>query len=320
MRAAAARMHRYPDGGAFRLKQALASRLDVSPSCILPGNGSNELLELIGHTFLSPDAEVVASECAFVVYRMIAAMFRSGATMVPMRDFTHDLPAMAEAIGPKTRVVFIGNPNNPTGTMVDQGRIDVFMRIVPESVVVCFDEAYIELVDPGQQPDVLRYVRQGRKLIVLRTFSKAYGLAGLRIGYAVASEECISLLNRSRQPFNVNAMAQAAALAALEDDRHVAGSRRMVRDGHAFFAAELPRIGLAPVPSVTNFFLLEVGRGREVFEKLEREGVIVRPMDGYGLPGYVRITVGTQLENEHCMRALSKVLAGRGGTERHERQ
>lgn len=308
IREGATGMHRYPDGGAFYLKDALASTLRVQPSQILPGNGSNELIEFIGHTFLGPDVNVVVADTSFVVYRLVAAMFRAEVISVPMRELTHDLDAMLAAITPETRVVFVSNPNNPTGTMVGQEEIDGFMERVPEHVVVCFDEAYIELLPPQEQPDVLKYVRQGRKVIVLRTFSKAYGLAGLRVGYAIAPEDGISLMNRVRQPFNVNSMAQLAALAALGDDAHVAVTRDLVQEGLSFFVAEFFRLGLEYVPSVTNFILVKVGEGRKVFEVLQKLGVIVRPMDGYGLPEYVRITVGTADENRQTIAALADAV------------
>lgn len=315
MRAEAPRMHLYPDGGTFALREALAARLRVSPDCILPGNGSNELLELLGHAFLGPGTSIVMAECAFVVYRLVAACFGATVVAVPMRAFTHDLPAMAAAIRPDTRLVFIGNPNNPTGTRVSPQEIADFMARVPPDVIVCVDEAYVELLQPAEQPDTLRYVREGRKALVLRTFSKTYGLAGLRLGYAVAPPDCIGLLNRVRQPFNVNAMAQAAAIAALGDDDHVARTRRLVADGLVFLERAFKDLGLAVVPACVNFMLVRVGDGRGVFQALMRQGVIVRPMDGYGLPEYVRVTVGTGAENERLVRSLERVLVpGPGGT------
>ena len=307
MTAAAGAMHRYPDGGCFYLKRALADKLGVEPEQILPGNGSNELIELLGHVFLSPENSIVMGSQAFVVYRLVAMAARAETVAVAMPEFTHDLPSMLEAIDEKTRIVFISNPNNPTGTIVDQAAIDAFMREVPDSVVVCFDEAYIELLPASRQPDVLKYVREGRNVVVLRTFSKVYGLAGLRIGYAVAPSACIALLHKVRQPFNVNAMAQAAALAALADDDHVRKTREMVADGLAFIGSELDKLGIAYVPSVTNFMLARLGKGRQAFEALQREGVIVRPMDGYGLLEHVRITVGLPEENRKLIEALGRV-------------
>ena len=305
----ARQMHRYPDGGSFYLRHAIAKKLKVDAAQLLPGCGSNELIELLGHAFLGPDAGIVMADRAFVVYRLVAESFNAPVVMVPMVRFTHDLDAMLQAIRPDTRIVFISNPNNPTGTMVDMAAIDAFMARVPEHVIVCFDEAYIELLDPAIQPDVLKYVREGRKVVVLRTFSKTYGLAGLRIGYAVAPEECIGLMNRVRQPFNVSAMAMEAAVAALDDDEFVARTRRAIEDGLHQLQVGFTTCGLDYVPSVANFVLVNVGQGRKVFESMLREGVIVRPMDAYGLPEYIRITVGTDGENQKCLEALSVALS-----------
>jgi histidinol-phosphate aminotransferase len=311
MRKAANQMHRYPDGGAFYLVQGLARKLGVRPEQILVGCGSNEIIEFIGHVFLDGSTSIVMAERAFVVYRLMADMFRARTITVPMRDFTHDLDAMLAAVTPDTRVVFIGNPNNPTGTMVHEATIARFMRAVPEHVVVVMDEAYVELLPPALQPDTLRYVREGRNVVILRTFSKTYGLAGLRLGYAIAPPECVQLMHRVRQPFNTTAMAQAAALAALDDDHYVQRTRTMVSQGLRSLETSFQKMGLGFVPSVANFMLVEVGNGRKVFEALQREGVIVRPMDAYGLPKYIRITVGKPAENRRCVKALEKVLAGR---------
>ncbi len=308
MRDSASAMHLYPDGGTFYLRQDLAAHLNVGPDQILPGTGSNELIELLGHAFLRDGTNIVMSAQAFVVYRLVASASRAATIAVPMTNFTHDLDAMLGAITPETRIVFVANPNNPTGTMVSQESIDRFMAGVPDDVVVCFDEAYIELLEVADQPDVLQYVRAGRNVVVLRTFSKAYGLAGLRVGYAVAPEPCIALLNRVRQPFNVTAMGQLAARAALADEAHLAATRQLVKEGIAQFEAGFRALGLAWVPTVVNFMLVEVGAGREKFVALQKEGVITRPMDGYGLPDHIRITIGTREENETCLRALARVL------------
>ncbi len=307
MRRAAARMHRYPDSSAHRLRSALAGRLRISPDQILIANGSNELIEFIGHVFLGPGVDMVMADRAFAIFRLIGEMFRARVIRVPMRDFTHDLDAMRSAITPATRVVFIANPNNPTGTMVSRRDLDRFMAAVPEHVVVALDEAYIELLPEDRQPDALRYVREGRKVILLRTFSKTYGLAGLRIAYAVAPEEGIALMHRVRQAFNFSAMALEAAEAALEDEAFVRKTRRLVRDGLRLFEDALGAMGLPFVPSVTNFMLVETGRARELFLALQRERVIVRPMDGYGLPDHIRVTVGTRSENVRCLKALARV-------------
>jgi len=308
MREAAATMHRYPDGGTFYLRRALAERLGVAPEQILPGNGSNELLELLGHVFLRPGRNIVVAEYAFVVYRLVAAMFGADVRSVAMRELTHDLDAMTAAVDEDTAIVFVANPNNPTSTIVRPEEIARMMRDVPDHVIVCFDEAYIEMLPPDERPDTLAYVREGRNVIVMRTFSKAYGLAGLRIGYGVAPEECVRLLNRVRQPFNVNAMAQAAALAALDDEEHVARTREMVREGMDYICEAMARIGVPAVRGAANFLLVETGNGRQVFQALQRMGVIVRPMDGYGLPDTVRVTVGMPGQNERFVVALSSVL------------
>ena len=308
MRKAARAMHLYPDGGAFYLRKALSQKLNVSPDQIIMGAGSNELIEFIGHVFLDASTNIVMADKAFVVYRLVADMFRAKAIMVPMKQFTHDLDAMLQAITPETRLVFIANPNNPTGTMVNQAALDSFMNRVPDHVVVVFDEAYIELLQPEDQPDCLKYVREGRKVIVLRTFSKTYGLAGLRIGYGLAPEACIKLMHRVRQPFNTTAIAQIAAVAALDDDEYVAKTRAMMRDGLNYFETSFRKLRLEYVPSYANFILVKVGQGRRIFDDMQRAGVIVRPMDPYGLSDYIRITVGKPSENRRCMKALKAAL------------
>lgn len=309
MRDSIGEMHRYPDGNAYYLKNAIAEKLGVKTSQILPANGSNEIIELIGHAFLGPNAGIVMADRAFVVYKLIAATFQSDVVTVPMKNFTHDLDAILAAIRPDTKIVFIANPNNPTSTMVGEKALDRFMKKVPCHVVVCIDEAYIELLPVSKQPDTMKYVRQDRNVVLMRTFSKTYGLAGLRLGYAIAPEPCVALLNKVRQPFNVNSMALAGAMAALADDKYVDRTRRMVAYGIVYFEREFKRMGLSYVPAVVNFILVKVGKGREVFDKLMSEGIIVRPMDGYGLPEYVRITIGTKHENKKCITALEKVLS-----------
>ena len=309
MKQAAGEMHRYPDSSAFYLRNALAKKLKVEPDQIMIANGSNEIIELIGHVFLDRESEVVIADRAFAIFRLITEMFEARPVIVPMRNFTHDLNAMLAAITPRTKIVFIANPNNPTGTMVKSEEIHEFMHKVPPHVVVALDEAYIELLSPEMQPNTLRYVREGRKIIVLRTFSKTYGLAGLRIGYAVAPTEGIELMAGVRQPFNVNDMALKAAMAAIKDEIFVAKTREMVRKGLRFFEKNLKKLGLEYIPSVTNFMLLKVGNGRKVFQDLQKEKVIVRPMDGYNLPEYIRLTVGKRSENKRLLKALQNVLA-----------
>jgi len=308
MKKAAPQMHRYPDSSAYYLRQALAEKLRVQPDQILIANGSNEIIEFIGHVFLDGKSEAVIADRAFAIFRLIIEMFEARPVIVPMRNFTHDLKAMRAAITPRTKVVFIANPNNPTGTMVKADELHAFMNSVPPHVIVALDEAYIELLSPEMQPDTLRYAREGRKIIILRTFSKTYGLAGLRIGYAVAPAEGIELMAGVRQPFNVNDMALKAAIAAIKDDAFVARTREMVGKGLRFFETNFNRLGLEYIPSAANFMLLKVGNGRRVFQELQKEQVIVRPMDGYNLPEYIRITIGKHAENKCLLKALQQVL------------
>lgn len=308
MKKSAAKMHLYPDGGGYYLRHALAARLNVSPDQLLLGNGSNEILEFLGHVFLGPDTNLVMADRAFVVYRLIARSFQADVIDVPMINQTHDLDAMLDAITPQTRLVMVSNPNNPSGTMVSQRAIDKFMARIPKHVIVCMDEAYIELLPPKRQVDTLRYLHDDHHIVILRTFSKTYGLAGLRIGYAIAPQELIDLMHRVRQPFNVNAMAMEAALAALDDEAHVRRTRRLVSAGLAYFTKAFEAMNLSYVPSISNFILVRVGNGRAVFEALQRHKVIVRPMEAYRLPEYVRISVGTMEENQRCIKALEAVL------------
>lgn len=313
MRASAAKMHLYPDGGCHYLRQDLAARLDVHPGCLVFGAGSNEIIEFLGHVFLGPGTNLVMASQAFLVYRLVAAAFEADVVDVPMRDHAHDLDAMRRAITPATRLVFVANPNNPTGTMVDSAALNAFLDALPDHVLAVVDEAYIELVDPALQPELVSRVRAGRNIILLRTFSKAHGLAGLRIGYGIAPARIVAWLEKFRQPFNVCAMAQDAALAALADGEHLRRTRDLVREGLAFFEAGFRRLGLEFTPSTANFILVKTGRGREVFQRMQKLGIIVRPVDAYGLPDHIRITTGTPAQNEACLRALEQVLRERGG-------
>lgn len=312
MNAAAGEMHRYPDGGGFYLKRKLAEKLGVNPENLILGNGSNEVIEFLGHAYLATGTNLVMSESAFIVYLLVSRLFNAETTMVPMKDgLVHDLDAMLAAITPETRIVAVCNPNNPTGTINTPEEIEAFIKKLPDHVLAVFDEAYFELVPDEMQTDIISHIRKGRKnIMVLRTFSKAYGLAGLRIGYGIAHPEVIETLTHIRQPFNANAMAQAAALAALDDEEHLAKSREMVFQGLKLFAEKLPTIGngLEFVPSFANFILVKTGNGAEVFAELQKRKVIVRPMAGYGLPDWIRITIGTPEQNERVLAALAEVV------------
>jgi len=307
MREAIEEAHIYPDGGGYRLRSAIADSFEMELSNVVLGNGSNEIIELLCHTFLNQDAELIAAKHAFVVYKLMATLFGAKYVEVPDPGFIHDLDAMADAITDKTRLVFIANPNNPTGTMVDQAAIDRFMARVPEHVIVVFDEAYFEF--PDSPPDALKYVREGRNVCVLRTFSKIHGLAALRVGYGLASKSVAALLQKARQPFNVNAIAQAGALAALADTEHIEKTRSVNRAGMAFYEKALAERGLEFVPSYANFLLIKTGEGDRVFRDMLKQGVIVRAMSSYKLPDWVRISVGTEAQNQRCLEVLDSVLA-----------
>jgi histidinol-phosphate aminotransferase len=309
MRQAARQMQLYPDGNTFYLKQKLAARLQVSPANLIFGNGSNEIIEFLSHAVMAPGTEVVASQYCFAVYPIVTHLFGAKLVMVPAKDHGHDLDAMLAAINERTRVVFVANPNNPTGTAVPPEKLAAFIEAVPPHVVIALDEAYIEFLE--NPLDLLPEVRAGRKpnLILMRTFSKIYGLAGLRIGYGIAGQELIAELEKIRQPFNANAMAQAAALEALEDEVHAEKTRKNNARGLRFYARACRKLKLEYVPSFANFVLVRVGEGQRVFNELQKLGIIVRPMGGYQLPEWVRISVGKPKQNRRCIEALTEILA-----------
>ncbi len=298
----------YPDGNAFYLKQKLAAKLGLTPAHLVLGNGSNEIIEFIGHALMSPEAEVIVSQYCFAVYPMVAALFGAKVITVPAKDFGHDLNAMLAAVTERTRVVFVANPNNPTGTTVPPADLRRFVEAVPQNVLVALDEAYIEFLDDA--PDFLPDLRDGTRsnLLLMRTFSKIYGLAGLRVGYGIGPVDLIAAFEKVRQPFNLNALAQAAAIAALDDVAHVEKTRRFNRRGLRFLSQAFRRMGLDYVPSSGNFLLVRVGEGSHYFTELQKLGVIVRPMGLYGLPDWLRITVGTPSQNSRCVEALQAVM------------
>ena len=305
-------LNRYPDGSGFYLRQAIAKKHGFTPDHIILGNGSNDLIELVVRSFMRPGDEAVVPHPSFVVYPMIVQAVGGVRVMVMLRDYRLDLDAMARAITPQTKVVFIANPNNPTATMVTADEVEHFMARVPERTIVVFDEAYVEFAHGADFPETLSYVRQGRKVIVLRTFSKAASLAGLRVGYATADADAVALMNRIRQPFNVNSLAQAAALAALEDDNHILECVRMNEAGKAYLYDEFRTLGVKYVPSRANFILVDVGRNAaEIYQKLLHEGVIVRPMTSFGMETALRITIGTPDENRRLIKGLRTVLGGK---------
>jgi histidinol-phosphate aminotransferase len=299
--------HLYPDGAGFYLCRAVAARLGLAPDNIIFGNGSNEMIEFLGHAFLNPGDHVITSQYAFIIYKLLATSFAARTIEVPTPEFEQDLDATLDAITPKTRLIFIPNPNNPTGTLIAQHKIDSFMSRVPERIIVVFDEAYFEFLD--HPPDTLRFVREGRYVVVLRTFSKIHGLAGLRIGYAVSPPDLIAVLHKTRQPFNVNSIAQAGALAALEDRTHQRETKRVVDEGRIYLQQEFAKMKIRFVPGVANFLMVNVGNGPAIFEKLLARKIIVRPLKGYNLPEWIRISVGTMEENKKCIAALKEIFS-----------
>ncbi|MEW5756854.1 MAG: histidinol-phosphate transaminase [Pseudomonadota bacterium] len=306
---------RYPDGGCFEIKAALAKRLGVAAEQITLGNGSNDVLDLIARVFAGPGDEVIFSEHAFAVYPIATQAVGATAVVTPAKDWGHDLAAMLAAITPRTRLIFIANPNNPTGTWLKSDELQAFIQQVPERIPVVVDEAYFEYarypaMGAADYPDALAWVERHPNLIVARTFSKAYGLAGLRLGYSVAHRTIAGLINRVRQPFNVNSLAQVAALAVLGDADYLQQGLMLNAAGMQQLTRGFEALGLDYIPSIGNFVCVDVGRpGVEVYNALLREGVIVRPVANYGMPRHLRVSIGLERENARFLAALGKVLA-----------
>jgi len=306
-------LHRYPEGGAVVLAEKLGAKLGVDPRRLVFGNGSNEILELACRLFAGPGDEVLFSADAFLVYPLVATAAGATPVKAPPRGFEHDLDAIAARITPRTRVIFVANPNNPTGTIFRRREWEDFLARVPDDVALVLDEAYFEFVDDELYPDGMAYLDRHPGLIVTRTFSKIHGLAGLRIGYGAASLEIADAMARLRQPFNVNLPAQVAAAAALDDDAHVEASKALVRESRARWAAAFARLGLDAVETHANFVLVKTGAGAAVTDAMLRLGVIVRPMDAYGFREHIRLTFGTEAEDARAIAALEAVLAARAG-------
>ena len=312
---AGAGLAEYPDGDSYGLRQALARRHGVDPMAVTVGNGSNDVLDLVGRAFLGPGREAVYSQYAFAVYPLVTQAVGATARVAPAlapdaaQPYGHDLEAMAAQITGRTHVVFIANPNNPTGTWVEAAALRRFLDALPAGVLCVVDEAYFEYVDEPDYPDTTQWLGRYPNLLVTRTFSKVYGLAGLRVGYGLMDPSVAELLNRVRQPFNVNSLAQAAALAGLDDTEHLRRSVELNRQGLRALEADLRERGMGFIPSVGNFLCVDTGReAGPVYEGLLREGVIVRPVGSYGLPGFLRVTVGTPAQNRRVVAALDKVL------------
>lgn len=302
-------IHFYPDANCFYLKEKLVPFLGVQYNQLLVGNGSDELLKLLVETFINRGDEVIFASPSFSEYEFTATIMGAKCINVPLCEFKHDLSAMADAITDKTKIIYLCNPNNPTGTAVSRAELDEFMARVPEGVIVLFDEAYFEYVECPDFPNGLDYLAQGRNVIVSRTFSKIYGLAGLRIGYMVTTPEIVAAVERVTEPFNVNLLAQIAALAALDDNDHVKASQELNSAGKVYLYNEFEKMGLKYVPTEANYIFVDTGKDcQEVFKSLMAKGVIVRTGDIFGYPSYIRVTVGNQVQNQRFMSTLREIL------------
>jgi histidinol-phosphate aminotransferase len=307
MRAAIGSSQLYPDGSGYYLRNAIADRLGVTPQSIILGNGSNEVIEFIAHAFLNRGDEVVIPQYSFIAYKLIAQLFDAHTIEARTVNLRPDLETLLTAITPRTKIIFIANPNNPTGSLIAEEEIDEFIARLPDGIITVLDEAYFEFLN--NPPDSLPHVRDGRNVVLLRTFSKIHGLASLRIGYGIARPELIEVLQKTRQPFNVNGIGQIGALAAIGDTQHVKESKHLVDVGRAYFEDQFRAMKLKFSPSAGNFVFVNVGDGAAVFKKLLAMKIIIRPLRGYNLPEWVRITVGTMEQNEKCIAALQKALS-----------
>ncbi len=303
------RSHFYPDGGGFHLRNAIAMKFGLERENVVLGNGSNEIIELLFHAFTRPGVhDIVTARHAFAVYTLMAQLFGVRAIVVDDVDFTPDLPAMLRAVTPQTRLIFLASPNNPTGTRVTNEALAAFLRDLPPHVIAVLDEAYYEFLD--HPPDTVERVKSGTRVVLMRTFSKIQGLAGLRIGYGLAPAEIADLLQRARQPFNANAIAQAGAIAGLADVEHQQKTKAITDEGRRLMEDNFAKMGLKYVPSSANFVLVHVGDGGEVFKRLMKKGIIVRSMVSYHLPGYIRVSIGTSEQNARFFTELPAALEG----------
>jgi histidinol-phosphate aminotransferase len=310
VRRAISELNLYPEGSCHYLVKRLAAEFSISEKQIVIGNGSNEIIELLARGFLTEGDEVISSETSFLVYPILTQVCGARYVSVPMKNFRYDLPGILKAITEKTRIIFIANPNNPTGTYVSAGEVEDFIAKVPKNIVICFDEAYVDFVDAQDFPRMLFHAKTEKpNVVVLRTFSKAYGLAGLRVGYAIAAPEMISYLHKIRQPFNVNSLAQTAATAAIDDRFFLWRTKYLVSSGRKYLYKKFRQLGLNYLPSQANFILVDTGRdANEVFQALLKQGMIVRSMKAYGLPTHIRVTVGRRGQNAQLCRLLKKYL------------
>jgi len=306
---AAAKSHLYPDGDSYHLKKAIALREGILPNQIVLGNGSNEVLELIGHCYIEEGNEVLMGEYCFIVYPIVTMLSEGTIVRVDMPNLVHDIASFKSSITESTKVVFLANPNNPTGTIVSTEEIIGFLEFLPKNILLVVDEAYSEYVEPKYKLEVSSMINKYDNLLILKTFSKMYGIAGLRVGYAMGSVDLISNLEKAREPFNVNIIAQEAALAALDDDEHIARSIKVNNEGMLYLKTEISKLGLKTYPSYANFLLLEFPLdANNIYEELLKHGVIVRPLQNYNLSNCLRVTVGIREENQKFLNALKQVL------------
>ncbi len=302
-------LNRYPDGDAFYLKEKLSSKLGINADTLIFGNGSNDVIDIAARTFMEPGDEAIYGEYAFIVYPIVTQAVGAKGVISPMPNYTHDLRDMHSRITEKTRIIFIANPNNPTGTMVKRAEFEWFIENVPEDILVLMDEAYFEYVEDEEYPDSLMYQNTGKSILTVRTFSKIYGLAGLRLGYGIAHQDIISNMQRVRQPFNANSLSQVGAMAAIDDIEHIEKTKEVNSKGLAYVTDELEKLEIPYAPSFTNFMLIDLGENpMPVYNSLLKEGVIVRPVLGYGLKTHLRVTIGLPQENEKFIRGITKVL------------
>jgi len=303
------KLHRYPDGSCYYLAHRLAEKLGVKAEELVFGNGSNEIIELLIGAFLSPGQEVITSHPTFLVYQKMVQAHGGTNKVVPLKDMAHDFDKILAAITDNTRMIFLDNPNNPTGKVFSRDTFEAFLDKVPDRIIVVLDEAYVDFVDPEDRLDARKYINGSKPVVALRTFSKAYGLAGLRIGYGLMAAPVAGYVHRVRQPFNVNQLAQVGALAAINDDEHYRKTFSMTKEGIAWLSKKIAALGCEVFPTQTNFFLVDVGMDcKKLYENLLAKGVIVRPMTAYGYPRYIRITVGLPEENERLVNALTTAL------------
>lgn len=303
-------INRYPDSGGYYLKQALCPKLGISENQVVFGNGSNEIIELVTRTFLRAGEEAIIASPSFQVYNLLITVVGGIPKSVPLKGFRFDLDAMLAAVTSKTKMIFIDNPNNPVGCHITAEEFESFMSRVPDGVIVIADEAYYDFIEGESYPDSVSYIDKGYPVIAMRTFSKMYGLSGLRIGYGIAHPDAVAWMNKVRQPFNCNSLAQAAAVGALGDNLYVEETRKYTREGKKYIYAQFERMGLEYIPSSTNFILFDSGKkGKDVFLAMQKRGVIIRAMDSYDMPSYLRVTIGREEENKRFIEVLEQALS-----------